>query len=92
MQGYCDVYKWTILRRTSPEVKCSDHPMSPRREMCTLSVHDVIYHKFLHGVASYTLNGENVNIILELHLISDWESTGRDFSTATCAQQHITLN
>ena len=22
MQGYCDVYKWTILKRTSPEVKC----------------------------------------------------------------------
>ena len=21
MQGYCDVYKWTILKRTSPEVK-----------------------------------------------------------------------
>ena len=37
MQGYCDVYKWTFLKRTSPEVKCL-HPMSSRREMDTLSI------------------------------------------------------
>ena len=35
------------------------------REMCTLSVSNVIYHKFLHGAAFYTLNGENVNVMLE---------------------------
>ena len=28
----------------------------------------VIYHKFSHGAVSYTLNGENVNVILELCL------------------------
>ena len=65
MQGYCDVYKWTILKRTSPEVKCL-HPTSSRREMCTLSVSNVIYHKFSHGAAFYTLNGKNVNVMLEL--------------------------
>ena len=64
MKGYCDVYKWTILKRTSPEVKCL-HPTSSRREMCTSSVSDVIYHKFSHGAAFYTVNGENVNVMLE---------------------------
>ena len=58
MQGYCDVYKWTILKLTLPEVKCL-HPTSSRREMCTLSVSNVIYHKFSHGAAFYTLNGKH---------------------------------
>ena len=65
MQGYCGVYKWTILKRTSPEVKCL-HPTSSRREMCTSSVSNVIYHKFSHGAAFYTLNGKNVHVMLEL--------------------------
>ena len=30
MQGYYDIYKWTILKRTSPDVKCL-HPTSSRR-------------------------------------------------------------
>ena len=67
MQGYCDVYKWTILKRTSPEVKCL-HLTSSRREMCTLSVSNVIYHKFSHGAAFYTLNGKNVNVMLEYRI------------------------
>ena len=29
-------------------------------------VSNVIYHKFSHGAVSYTLNGENVNVMLEL--------------------------
>ena len=33
--------------------------------MCTLSVSNVIYHKFSHGTAFYTLNGKNVNVMLE---------------------------
>ena len=68
MQGYCDVYKWTILKRTSPEVKCL-HLTSSRREMCTPSVCNVIYHKFSHGAAFYTLSGKNVNVMLELTLL-----------------------
>ena len=67
MQGYCDVYKWTILKRTSPEVKCL-HLTSSGCEMCTLSVSNVIYHKFSHGAAFYTLNGKNVNVMLEYPL------------------------
>ena len=64
MQGYCDVYKWTILKLTSLEVKCL-HPTSSRREICTSSISNVIYHKFSHGAAFYTLNGKNVNVMLE---------------------------
>ena len=30
-------------------------------------VSNVIYHKFSHGAVSYSLNGENVNVVLELH-------------------------
>ena len=33
--------------------------------MCTLSISNVIYHKFSHGAAFYTLNGKNVNLMLE---------------------------
>ena len=34
--------------------------------MCTLSVSNVIYHKLSHGAAFYTLNGKNVNVMLDL--------------------------
>ena len=37
--------------------------------MCTLSVSNVIYHKFSHGAAFYTLNGKNVNVMLEFVII-----------------------
>ena len=32
-------------------------------------VSNVIYHKFSHGAASYMLNGEIVNVMLELSII-----------------------
>ena len=63
-----DVYKWTILKRMSPEVKYL-HPTSSRREMCTLSISNVIYHKFSHSAAFYTLSGKNVNVMLEYKII-----------------------
>ena len=31
-------------------------------------VSNVIYHKFSHGAVSCTLNGENVNVMLELEV------------------------
>ena len=31
-------------------------------------VSNVIYHKFSHGAVSYTLNGEDVNVMLELEV------------------------
>ena len=64
MQGHCDVYKWTILKRASTEVNCL-HLTSSRREMCTPGVCNVIYQKFSHGAAFCTLNGKNVNVMLE---------------------------
>ena len=33
--------------------------------MCTSSISNVIYHKFSYGAAFYTLNGKNVNVMLE---------------------------
>ena len=38
--------------------------------MCTLSVSNVIYHKFSHGAAFYTLNGKNVHVMLEFSFAS----------------------
>ena len=32
-------------------------------------ISNVIYHKFSHGAASYTLNGKNVNVMLEYLLL-----------------------
>ena len=34
-------------------------------------VSNVIYHKFSNGAVSYTLNGENVNVMLEFDLFGD---------------------
>ena len=31
-------------------------------------VSNVIYHKFSHSAVSYTLNGENVNVMLEFSI------------------------
>ena len=77
MQGYCDVYKWTILKQMSPEVKCL-HPTSSRCEMCTLRVSNVIYHEFSHGAAFYMLNGKNINVMLEYNykttVLGQWQS------------------
>ena len=67
MQGYCDVFKWTLLSRTSPEVKCL-HSTSSRRKMCTMSVSDMKYHKFSHSAGFYVHNGKNINVMLEYTL------------------------
>ena len=40
-----------------------------KARMCTSSVSNVIYHKFSHGAAFYTLNGKNVNVMLEYAVI-----------------------
>ena len=34
-----------------------------------VSISNVIYHKFSHGAAFYTLNGKNVNVMLEYTLV-----------------------
>ena len=82
MQGYCDVYEWTTSKQTSPEVKCL-HPTLSKCEMCMSSVSNVIYHKFSHGAAVYTLNGKNVNVMLE-YVVSHSQVQGlRDNTQST---------
>ena len=44
--------------------------------MCTLSVSNVIYHKFSHGTAFYKLNGKNVNVMLESEVRSSGSQKG----------------
>ena len=64
MHGYCDVYKWTILKRTSTEA----HVYMRRHQGAKVEhfdVSNVIYHKFSHGAVSFTFNGENFNVMLE---------------------------
>ena len=69
MQGLCDVYKWTILKRASQEVKCL-YPTLSRREMCTSRVNNVIYHIFSYGAALYMLSGKKVYVMLEFTVIA----------------------
>ena len=68
MQGYCDMFLWTILKRTSTEA----HVYMRRHQGAKVEhfdVSNVIYHKFSHRAISYTLNGENVNVMLELWIM-----------------------
>ena len=53
-----------ILKRTSTEayVYMIRHQGAKVRHF---DVINVIYHKFSHGTVFYTLNGENVNVMLE---------------------------
>ena len=68
MQGYFDISLWTILKRTLTEA----HVYMRRHQGAKVEhfdVSNVIYHKFSHGTVSYTLNGENVNVMLEFVII-----------------------
>ena len=38
--------------------------------MCTTSVSNVIYHKFSHDAAFYTLNEKNIHVMLEYMIIT----------------------
>ena len=65
MQGYCDVFLRIVLKRTSTEA----HVYMQRHQGANFEHFDVSnesYHKFSHGAVSYTLNGENVNVMFEL--------------------------
>ena len=57
MQRYCDVYKWIFKkkRRQKPNVHIRRHQGSKCARPC---ISNVIYHKYLHGAAFYTLNGK----------------------------------
>ena len=67
MQGYHNVFLKIILKRMSTEA----HVYIRRHQGAKFENFDfsnVIYHKFSHGAVSYTLNGENAYVILELML------------------------
>ena len=57
-----------MLKRTSTEahVYMRNHQDAKVKHF---DVSNVIYHKFSHGAVSYTLNGENVNVMLESAII-----------------------
>ena len=57
--------------------------------MCTLSVSNVIYHKFSHGDAFYMLNGKNVNVMLELCIWVRAEGKNTDKSVFYRALCHL---
>ena len=68
MQGYCDIFLWAILKRTSTEA----HVYMRRHQGAKIEhfdVSNVIHHIFSHGAVSYTLNEENVNVMLEFFFI-----------------------
>ena len=59
-------YLRIILKRTSKEAHVSMRRHQGAK-VKPFDVSNVIYHTFSHGAVSYTLNGENVNVMLELH-------------------------
>ena len=76
MQGYCDIFLRIILKWTSTEA----HVYMRRHQSVKVEhfdVSNVIYHKFSHGVVSYTLNGENINVMLEFLLVHEKEAIER---------------
>ena len=63
-----DICLRIILKRTSTEA----HVYMRRHQGAKVEhfdVSNVIYHKFSHGAVSYTLNGENVDVMLESAII-----------------------
>ena len=68
MQGYCDVFLRIILKRISTDARVYIRYQHGAK-FEHLDVSNVIYHKFLHGAVSCTLNGGNVNVMLELKKI-----------------------
>ena len=68
--------KARILQRFSPRIilkrmSTEAHVYMRRHQGAKVKhcdVSNVIYHKFSHGAASYTLNGENVNVMLEFNM------------------------
>ena len=68
MQGHCDIFQWIILKRTSTEARVYER-RDQGAKVEHYDVSNVIYRKFSHGAVSYTLNGENVNVMLESAII-----------------------
>ena len=64
IHGYCNVFLRIILKRISTEA----HVYIRRHQGAKFEhfdVSNVIYHEFSHGAVSYTLSGENINVMLD---------------------------
>ena len=68
MQGYYGFFQWNILKRMSTKAHV-DMRRHQGAKVKQFDLSNVIYHKFVHGAVSYTLNGENVNVVLESKII-----------------------
>ena len=64
MQGYCDFFSKDYFEADVDRSTCFTCDIIKARKLNT-GVSNVIYHKFSHGAVSYTLNEENVNVMLE---------------------------
>ena len=62
MQGYCNIFSMDYFEADVDRSTC----LHATAKVEHFDVRNVIYHKFSHGGVSYTLNGKNVNVILEL--------------------------
>ena len=68
MQGYCEFFSKDYFEADvdKAHVYMRHHQGAKNKHF---DVGKVICHKFSHGAVSYTLNGENVNVRLELMII-----------------------
>ena len=64
MQGYCDIFSMDYFEADVDRSTCL-HGRHQGAKVEHFDVSNVIYHKFSHGAVSYTLKGENVNVVLE---------------------------
>ena len=72
-------FLWIILKWMSTEA----HVYMRRHHVKHFDVSNVIYHKFSLGAVSCTLNGENVNVMLEYH-VSNISLTIKTFCIKHC--------
>ena len=67
MQGYWDIFSVDYFGADIDRSTCL-HVTSSGAKVEHFDVSNMIYHKFSHGAAFYTLNGKNVDVILEFLL------------------------
>ena len=67
MQGYCNVFSTDYFEAEVERSTCLHFYMRCHQGVKVehFDVSNVIYHKFSHGPVSHTLNGENVNVMLD---------------------------
>ena len=71
MQAYFNVFFSTDYFEADVDRSTRLHfNVIKERKLHIFDVSNVIYHKFSHGVVSFTLNGEKVNVMLEFQLVT----------------------